>query len=335
MLIQMIPFMNARAQGLYKLGRAARQDPVSFATKGAMLTIASLALWAFNQDNDDWKELEDWDKRAYYHFWVGKHHYRIPKPFEVGAIFSTMVEGAADTMTEDEDFLYFVDILKYVFSNAFAMNPIPQAIRPLAEQWANKSFFTGRPIESMVLQRLRPGERKEPWTSETTQLAGKLGISPKRAEALINGYLSTFGMFLLGMSDIMAQQFFEFPDKPAKRIDDYPLIGRFMRETPPRHSKYMTKFYEDFKEVDQLVATIKHYQRTGNFKKATELALKERKQVAKYKRMTKIRRRLSEINSRIKRTMIVKMDPEAKRKRLDSLIALRNGLVKQIFNQMV
>lgn len=44
-LIQTIPFLNARMQGLYKLGRVAHADPKNFAIKGAMLSAASLALW--------------------------------------------------------------------------------------------------------------------------------------------------------------------------------------------------------------------------------------------------------------------------------------------------
>ena len=37
-----------------------------------------------------------------------------------------------------------------------AMNPIPQGVMPIVEQWANKTFFTGRPIENMGDEKLLP-----------------------------------------------------------------------------------------------------------------------------------------------------------------------------------
>jgi hypothetical protein len=334
-LIRTVPFMNARAQGLYKLGRAAKQDPKSFMIKGSILTIATFALWAMNRDKDEWKELEDWDKRTYYHFWIGDKHYRIPKPFETGAIFSTMFEGMAETMAGDEEFGYFVDVMKDTFLDTFAMNPLPQAIRPLIEQWSNKSFFTGRPIEGQSLQRLRPGERKTAWTSETMQLAGKLGVSPKRAEEIIRGYFSTFGMFLLGTSDIFAYHLADFPTNPTKEINDYPLLGRFIKErVPARHTKYQTKFYEMFREVDQLVATVNNHRRLGNYKEAAILATKERKAFIKRKGLLKVRKELTEINANLRRTMASRiLTAEQKRTKIDGLIERKNQATQQIYER--
>jgi hypothetical protein len=332
-LIRIVPFMNARAQGLYKLGRAAKQDPKSFAVKGAMLTMATLALWAINRDKDEWEELEDWDKRTYYHFWIGDKHYRIPKPFETGAIFSTVFEGMAEVMSGDEEFGYFVDVMKDTFLDTFAMNPIPQAIRPLIEQWSNKSFFTGRPIEGQSLQRLRPRERKTAWTSETMQLAGKLGVSPKRAEEIIRGYFSTFGMFLLGISDIFTYHLADFPVNPTKEIDDYPLLGRFIKErTPARHTKYQTKFYEMFREVDQLVATVNNYKKLGDYQEAVALSKKERRKLIKRKGLLTVRKQLTEINARLRRVMSSKfLTAEQKRAKVDSLIEHKNRITKQAY----
>ena len=332
-LIRTVPFMNARAQGLYKLGRTAKQDPKSFAVKGAMLTMATLALWAINRDEDEWKGLEDWDKRTYYHFWIGDKHYRIPKPFETGAIFSTVFEGMAEVMSGDEEFGYFVDVMKDTFLDTFAMNPIPQAVRPLIEQWSNKSFFTGRPIEGQSLQRLRTGERKTAWTSETMQLAGKLGVSPKRAEEIIRGYFSTFGMFLLGISDIFSYHLADFPTNPTKEIDDYPLLGRFIKErAPARHTKYQTEFYEIFREVDQLVATVNNYKKLGNYKEAVALSKKKRKNLIKKKGLFAVRKQLTEINAKLRRIMSSRiLTAEQKRARVNQLIERKNRITKRAY----
>jgi hypothetical protein len=329
-LIQMLPFMNARMQGLYKLGRAAKQNPASFAVKGGMLAMASLLLWALNKDKDEWKELEDWDKWTYYHFWIGDKHYRIPKPFEVGAIFSSSIESALDAMSDNEEIKHFGKFLYNTGADTFAMNPIPQLVRPLIEQWANKSFFTGRPIEGESLKALNYGERKDVWTSETMQLAGKLGIPPKRAEALIHGYFSTFGTFLLGISDIFVQQIGDFPVKPSSRIDEYPLLGRFIREREdPRQSKYVTRFYDTMDEMDKLVSTINFYQKTGDIEKSRKLAEDKRDKIKFKKSFNAVRTRLRTINNKTRSVYYSNKSPDEKRKELDELIGQRNDLAKE------
>ena len=65
-LARIIPFLNARSQGLYKLGRAAFDNPKSFLLRSALMTTASILLWSLYKDDDRYKELEDWDKWSYY-----------------------------------------------------------------------------------------------------------------------------------------------------------------------------------------------------------------------------------------------------------------------------
>ena len=54
---------------------------------------ASVGLWLLNKDDERYKDLEDWDKDANHHIFIGdgpNDHLVIPKGFEVGAIFSTI-----------------------------------------------------------------------------------------------------------------------------------------------------------------------------------------------------------------------------------------------------
>ncbi|MFZ4481786.1 MAG: hypothetical protein ACOYNZ_18045, partial [Rhodoferax sp.] len=84
-LTQIVPFMNARIQGAYKLGRAAKEDPKRMAYVTGAIAVASLALLAAYGDDDDWKKREDWDRNNFYWFKFGGIAFRIPKPFELGA----------------------------------------------------------------------------------------------------------------------------------------------------------------------------------------------------------------------------------------------------------
>jgi len=336
-LVATVPFLNARMQGLYRMGRAAVENPKVFFAKGAMITMATMALWYLNHDDERYKALEAWEKFTYYHFWIGKHHYRIPKPFETGVLFSTLFEAGADVAVKNEDGSHLMEAVSHAALETFAFNPIPQALRPAAEQWANKSFFSGRPIESQYQQGLVRGERYDPWTSPTLILAGKLGIPPKRAQALIRGYFADIGMSMLWGADLFTRAFVDFPVTPEKRVDQYPMIGRFVRQAAPkRNTKYFGKFWDTMNEIDQLVTTVNMYQRSGDFKGAQKMATANRKLLQARPHLNKARQKVREISFRVKQIWKhPTMDAEQKAAEIDSLYEKRNKYIKQIYDSYI
>jgi hypothetical protein len=332
--IRTVPFLGARMQGNYRLARAA-VDPKtrwSMAIKGAILASASLALWAAFKDDDRYKELEDWDKFTYYHFWIGDQHYRMPKPFEVGAIFSSMFESTANVMSGNEEMEFMSRWFMHTFTETFAVG-VPQTIKPIAELWANKSFFTGRAIEGRALQLLKPGERADPWTSETLQLLGKgLNISPKKMEAAMRGYLATLSAFILGGTDQVARWVGDFPERPTYKTDDYPLIGRFWREGPARNTKYATRLYDAMTESDRLVQTVKHYMIEGNMERAEKLVNSNLGLFSANKMLSRIRKKMTTIRRAMKDVEIDRtLSGAEKRIEIDKLTVIRNGLVKEVY----
>jgi hypothetical protein len=334
-LIQTIPFLNARGQGLYKMGRAAAGDPVAFAMKAFTIALASLGLWMLFKDDDRSKELEDWDKFAYYHFWIGDLHFRIPKPFETGVLFSTSVEAAGNVMVGNEDLDHLWTYLKHATTETFAFNPIlgVQAIKPLAEQWANKVSFTGRPIEGQGLSGLRWGERYDPWTSETMRaIGGTLNLPPKRMEHLVRGYTGTFGMFLLGISDFFVRELGDFPDRPALSWNEYPGFARFIKKGEPRNTKYMTRFYDDYSEMQKLVRTINYYDKLGDMREVQKLINDNRAFYRLKKMFNAARRDLGEINREIRLVWLnPSIDGDYKKKKLEELYARRNRIVRNVY----
>ena len=334
-IIQTIPFVNARAQGLYKLGRAAmdKDNRRNFITRGAILTAASMALWTLFKDDERYEALEDWDKWSYYHFWIGDNHFRIPQPFEVGAIFSALPVTFLDVLDGNDETKHIADFLGYTATNTFAVS-LPQLVAPMAEQWANKSTFTGRPIVGMALEGLKAGEQAEPWTSEALQLVGDaLNISPKRAEAVVDGYFSTLGSFVLSGADMVVRNTFGFPDQPTGKIDDYPLAGRFVKSTKGvRSSKYQTWFYDTFSDMDEIVKTINYYKKTGEYKKAEALAKANKKALVFKGQYNKVRKQLTDINNKVKAIYrSTTMDAATKRKRVNALYDERGKLVENAY----
>lgn len=278
-----LPFFNARLQGLYKLGRRAgtKEGKRAIVLRGGVIALASVGLMAWNlaMHGDAYDELEEWDKDAYWHIAPGtEYHIRIPKPFEIGIAFATIPErimaaiqhARTDGEAGDRPKATFDAALRAT-TGTLAMNPIPQGALPIVEQWANKRFFSGRPIESMGDDKLLPEAREEWFTSDTAKLiadaaGNKTGLSAKRIEHLWNGYTGGLGAYLLDSSDWVVRQATDAPERPEMALRDFPLVGRFARGgNPAPNPKSVGEFYDLLGRAEEIEGTIKeYYARSGN-----------------------------------------------------------------------
>jgi hypothetical protein len=281
-----LPFFNARLQGLYKLGRRAGtpEGKRAILLRGGVLVLASVGLMAWNMamHAEGYDELEEWDKDAYWHIAPGTpYHVRIPKPFELGILFGTAPERMMRAITGQVDGGDAGDRPGQTFQSAWraitgtlAINPIPQAGMPIAEQWANKRFFTGRPIEGMGDEKLMPELREEWYTSDTAKLLADimgeiaprpLQLSAKRIQHLWEGYTGGLGAYALEASDLAVRMLQDAPDRPAMALRDLPLLGRFARGgNPPTSTRYGTEFYELFRKAEEAEQSIKEYTVRGD-----------------------------------------------------------------------
>ncbi len=213
---------------------------------------------------------------------------------------------------------------------------VPQLVKPMIEQWANKSFFTGRPIVPERLRGLPLGDQKDPWTPEIASLAGKLGVSPKRAEHLVRAYFSVIGMGIMGGTDYLTHQVLDYPEDPTMRIGDYPLIGRFYKQkSPAKYTKYQRWFYETFKEIDGITRAVNNYKRRGQIEEAREYSAKHLDKIRKRKKFTATRRKMSKLRRQMQTIYDSKtLTSGEKRKRMDKLIATRNSLTNRLYDTM-
>jgi hypothetical protein len=338
-LIHTIPFLGARTQALYKLGGTALSDDAAvrknFFLRGTMLMLASIALWYAYKDDDRYKELEEYDRMTYYHWWVGDKHFRLPKPFEIGSFFSSIPEAFLNYVNGTEDGKHVMSIIGKSINGAFALD-IPQAFKPLMEQWANKSFFTDRPIVGEHLQGLQPSEQADPWTPESAKAAGKvLGVSPNRIKALAEGYFAMLGTMAMAGTDFVMKTVGDYPEDAEKRIDDMPLVGRFIREADnPRYTRYQSKFYELFDEYDKVAKTMVYYKGLGDAGKAMKMAEENRPLLSVGKGMAETKEQLRKIRANMR---VIANSPslssEEKTQRLDRFVEQRNRLVKAAYER--
>ena len=278
-LADTVPFINARMQGLYKLGREARRDPKVMAAinrrmalYGSMVGLASIALVASNSGEDWYEELPEWDKDANWHVKVGGIHYRIPKPFELGILFGTAWERSYRLFSGHDGVGESVRSGVHAVTGTLAINPVPQLALPAAEVIANYDFFRGRPIESFSDEGLLPGARSSVHTSPIMAEVGEaIGVSPKKLEHLWNGYLGTLGGYALTTSDALLWAATSDVARPAMRVDDMIVLKSFVRTGVPWSTEFQGELYQYAKEAEQTYRTINEYLERGKEAKADAL----------------------------------------------------------------
>ncbi len=332
LMSQLLPFFNARIQGLGKLSRELRDNPREIAKRAGMITAASLALLAHNWDDERYEAVKDWDKDANWHFWLGEHHWRIPKPFEIGVLFGTIPERMARALGDKDTGAQFGKAVARAIGDTFALNPIPQIAKPMVEATVNYNFFQGGPIDGPQDLAVMAEARYDEQTSLLMRELGELtGFSPKQLEHLVIGYTGTMGSYVMAAADGLIRAF--RPGESASwRADEIPLVKAVYRGTgPAKSTQHMEEFYRMLNEVNQLKRTVDQYRSEGLTDKARELLeeqggiLKARRSLSRTQQQVRVVRNRIELIQR-DRTMAA----EEKRQRIDELLTRRNDLVYQV-----
>lgn len=326
-----VMFLRPAVVSIDRLIRGVAHDPNkgAIAAKTAAIALTSVGLYLLNRNNPRYADLPDWDRDANWHFFVGDQHFRYPKIWEIGALASVAERSAEKLMAEDPEGLGR-DFARIV-GQTFNLNLMPQIVAPLYEQATNRNNFTKAPIETPGMENMQPFLRAKPGTSETMKALGmatkdmpeSLQVNPARAEALLRGYLNTWGMYGLMLTD---QAFFG-DELPEMRTDELPVVRRFYREEPQKHTRFESLFYDYLNEARRLRGTLKELDELGR----PDLA--DRKEKSPLAGEAKPLERAQKTLGAIGREMeAVRRDagltPREKRQKLDALTVERNSLLK-------
>jgi hypothetical protein len=375
-LSQIVPYFNARLQGMYKLGRdgldpvvqvlggeadaSTRQKAAKFSTVLGAVTLMGVALYLINSDDEEYKKLEEWQRDSF--FWIkipgtDNKWLRIPKPFEMGA-FATVAERITEQMVDDKvEGKVFAQRLKHVLLENLAMNPIPQVIKPLYEISANKDGFTGRAIESQGMERLSKENRVNQGTSDLAIGLNKVNgmfasametltggsvkaddvqFSPIQIDYLIRGYLGWLGSAILTTSNAATAPLKDGESSRFQRIDDFLVVGNYVKTLPQDQSKYITSFYENAKIAATVTADYQNFIKLGQIDKATDLAEDKGDLIALNKLYSKASNTMSKLSQQIK---LIEDDTEmpgdVKRAEITKIQQLRIDYAKQIEESML
>lgn len=330
-LSQVVPFFNARLQGMYKLGRGAAANSARFGAVAGVAGLASAMLYLSMKDDDDYKKLPDWARNSY---WITKlpgsdMMVYIPKPFEVGAL-GTVIERGTELAFAGEDYRLrdFGRDIGNIVADQLAMNPVPQAIKPALEVSFNYDTFRGRSIDSMAQQRLPAEDRFTSRTSAGAVVLGRaIGVSPQRLEHLARGYFGWLGTQALNVADFLARPLSNLPENPARdlsRVENWFVVGDFLKKADARSSKYIERYYDQQREVNQLYAAFNQARALGDLERARDLAGDDRLRLRGL--FLAADRQMQQIGREIKRLENSDLPMDEKRARLDQLYQTRNRL---------
>jgi hypothetical protein len=328
-----IPFLNARIQGLDLLYRAGfgRLASANKVAQQKAFMIRSLALlgstamyYAMVQDEEEWKNA---DQEVRDNYWI-IGGMKFPIPFELGVMFKVIPERImAYTMGDDTGKDVRESIVRQI-TGTLAFNPIPQAVLPLIEASSNYSFFLGRDIVGMGKRDLAPEFQISEGTSKIAiELGQTLGISPMKVDYVLRGYTGAMGTYAItAMDSIIRSE--DDATKATWRLDQIPVLKRFM--ISDLGAGTVNDYYDLKDKVDEVVRTSNQLERTGDIKALTEY-LKDNGQVLNVKDyvrdLDKDMKALRESRLAIN---ISRMEPDQKRDALDALRKAEIALTERI-----
>ena len=344
-LLPLVPFLNARLQGLYRTGTAmagSESNGMRTALKGATLMGLSVALYGIMSQRDEWDDEPLYRKLNYYIIYIGDKKFLIPKPFEIGAIFSTLPEVFLDGI-RNKDGEYVSQAVQQLFLNNFSFNPVPQAVLPLLEVGTNYDFFRGRDLESMGVRGLPTNMRSYSSTSEFAKLIGqassKIGISPIEVEQLVNGYFGSMGSLFLTGTDAMLSGMGVFPTRPTgimgssigDPIADLLGISRFYKEREgDRASRWLSEFYDLKREVYKIYRGVNELRSEGEYEAARDYRRENKSLLVVRQRLNNMYKQLMNINERMGKVKSSTLSATDKYNELKKLTIRRNQVAKKV-----
>jgi len=296
-LTKLIPFLNARIQGmdvLYQAGRSGiryatgrslgeRDNNVGkkFLLRGGILAVIATALEALNQGDDDYEQLDDYIKTANLivplkQFGLEGQFLAIPKAFEVGLLFNTIPQQIYKTTTGEASARENAQLFWGQIQATLGVNPIPQAILPAIEILTNHSFYTGLPLVSEGKLRLDPSLQYNSSTSQIAMMLGGLpifydmttgkfgGMSPIVIDKLISGYGGPLGTYLVQATSMMMENASIGPDRMPTEISSLPVIRSFFIDAKSKNPKVVTQAYELFRIADEANRTMSRLRQMGD-----------------------------------------------------------------------
>lgn len=344
-LTKTVSFMNAYAQQIDVLamtlvggkltGKSRAAALAQLAKTGAMFGMyAMLYSWAVG-GHDDYEELDDQTKLR--NIYIPKDLTKeigmsngllIPMHTSASFFFKSIPELTYNAVTK-EGTANEMDATRLRKALATAAvdsllgpNPVPTAIKPLAEITLNKNFFTGSTLVPRGLEGLDAASQYTANTSELGKVISALTgnpfnekrvLNPVEADHLVRSLFGTTGAAVQWGSNLFSGE------RPTPRARDNPLFGSFIAADVGRAPEDL--FYGLKQEVDGKYKTYMDFMNNGDFEKADKYFDKYEKEIVAHDYISSMDNALREINSMIRNIGKAKNDmtPDQRREEITYL----------------
>ena len=272
LLTSVVPFTNSRIQGLDVFARSGisgrnilRKDSKAARTalvrRGLYIAGMSMLYAMMTHDDDDFERQPLHVKADNWLIPLGPFASKdvkflaIPTPFEPGIIFKWLPENivrVAMGQTLDES----LDAAMHSTFSTLNFNPIPQAVKPIAEAAFNINMFTMQPIVPFYMEGVKTSEQYRDTTPAVARLLGKAEVvSPLTIENTLRGYFGSVATYAFFASDwILHRPAFGFTTKPTSLMSQKPFFRRFLKSG--LGTKDADSFYEVRGKINEVVQTV-------------------------------------------------------------------------------
>jgi len=342
----------------------------------AYITVPSVLLYMAQHDDDAIKDLPDWQKFAYWNIHISnwrpanslaeamsvKSAYpsnarqlpdgswqvndgtivRLQKPFSNGIFFGSGFEAALESLKK-EDPRQFEKFLKTVGGSLMA-EPVPDSVKPMLEQYANRNFYTGQPIVRQSMENKVPEMQYDQYTSEVAKQLGKiigymplvkdLGpsdahmSSPKVIDNYIHSWTGTLGYYVVDALDKGLRAAGVAPPKvkPTDTLADIPFVKEFVVRFPNARPQSVADFEDRYKTSDQVRNSIRELLKEGDMMGAHQLSQKYSDNM---ERLKGIDTAIQRLNASIQKVNRLDTDPVQKRQLIDTMMYQMASMAKR------
>lgn len=351
-LTAVVPFMNARIQGLDKLYQAGRgrtgakydtsasgektrnlnnlKNFQRFFFRAALITGITALYYAMVSDDDEYKNASPEVRDGYYIIPLKKGDVasgepglsmRLPIPFEVGILFKVIPERLLATMYGEDTPRDIKESFWRNMTSTLAFNPIPQAVLPITEMMFNYDTFTGRPVVPTYMENLLPEQQQNFYTNQLavklaeTETGQKLGISPMKLDHLLQGYFGTLGGYFLQALDSVARE--NGMVKPETTWYQKPFIKRFF--TTANQPGLQNQFYDLKDYTDGITRTINDLEEQGRYDELATFYAKNGHLYEMRSTLNFLNREITALRDQRKMVETMDIDPESKRELIEQI----------------
>ena len=339
-----IPFMNARIQGLDLLYRAgtgkystkiSKEDRsralIGFLSRASLLATVSLMYAGMVEDEEEYKRAtpQERDDNWIIPGFGSLPGLKIPTPFEIGFIFKTIPERLYHYFSGDQTYKQTVDAISRGVVTTLEFNVLgPQITKPMMEAMMNHSFYTGSSIVPWYLVDGPAEEQVRPGTNAlATAIAGTFNTSPMKTEHVLRGYTGTIGGYILTVTDWAMRNLPNLPARPTLRADQMMVARRFLQGKEGAEG-YMSEWYEFRNATRGILSAFNRAKQDGDIEKAEKIFEENSGLIAVKPVISKIDNELSKLRLAERYILLdTKMDKDEKARRVEEINQIRVNIL--------